>query len=211
MLTLSAIGAGPRFRADGLRAHNRAVTDQQLLEPCPQCGSAAAVHSISELAAMAQNQLSQLQQGYPAGPQQGYAAEPRSGPVPGYAAEPRSGPLPGSWRGRSAYLDDNPAEDDIGQAVADIALGAAARFIGRAVSRRVQKTYTERVLPTLTSRGETMLREQIAIAEQHPDIRACLTDKVIFLAGGSRVLPMPNLASVTLEQADALVARLRDG
>jgi hypothetical protein len=56
-----------------------------------------------------------------------------------------------------------------------------------------------------------MLREQIAIAERHPDLRACLNDQVIFLAGGSRALPMPDLASVTREQADAMVASLRDG
>jgi hypothetical protein len=35
---------------------------------------------------------------------------------------------------------------------------------------------------------------------------------VVFLAGGSRVLPMPSLArGLTLEQADAMVAQLRNG
>jgi hypothetical protein len=34
----------------------------------------------------------------------------------------------------------------------------------------------------------------------------------VFLAGGSRVLPMAGLTgTLTVEQADALVARLRDG
>ncbi len=57
-----------------------------------------------------------------------------------------------------------------------------------------------------------MLREQIAIAERHPDLRACLTDKVIFLAGGHRVLPMASVTGrLTVEQSDAVVARLRDG
>jgi hypothetical protein len=57
-----------------------------------------------------------------------------------------------------------------------------------------------------------MLREQIAIAERYPDLRACLTDDVIFLAGGSRVVPMSGLTrGITLEQADAVVARLRQG
>jgi len=67
------------------------------------------------------------------------------------------------------------------------------------------------VVPAMAARQEAVLREQIAIAERHPDLRACLTDQVVFLAGGSRVMPMPNLANVTLEQADVLVARLRDG
>ena len=40
---------------------------------------------------------------------------------------------------------------------------------------------------------------------------ACLNDQVIFLTGGGRTLPMPNLMTVTVEQADAMVARLRDG
>ena len=63
----------------------------------------------------------------------------------------------------------------------------------------------------MAAKQEEMLRTQIAIAERHPDLRACLTDQVVFMAGGSRVMPMPNLANVTLEQADVLVARLRDG
>jgi hypothetical protein len=67
------------------------------------------------------------------------------------------------------------------------------------------------VRPTLAAKQEEMLRTQIAIAERHPDLRACLTDQVIFLAGGSRVLPMAGvIGTLTLEQSDALVARLRD-
>ena len=91
-------------------------------------------------------------------------------------------------------------------------MGAAAKFIGRAIGRRVQRTYNERVAPAMAARQEAMLREQIAIAERHPDLRACLADQVIFLAGGDRVLPMAGVTrGITLEQADALVARLRDG
>ena len=49
------------------------------------------------------------------------------------------------------------------------------------------------------------------VLERHPDLRACLTDQVVFLAGGSRVLPMAGLIGrLTLEQSDALVAQLRD-
>jgi hypothetical protein len=185
------------------------VSDEQLTQPCPQCGSAAAVHSIGELAAMARSRLNQAQQGASPGPQQGWEAEPQAGPLPGYAGQPRPGTMPGSWQGARDY--GNPLSDGIDQAIADVALGAAARFIGRAVSRRVQQTVNQRVLPTIAGQQETMLREQIAIAERHPDIRACLTDKVIFLAGGSRVLPIPNLTALTLQQSDALVAQLRDG
>jgi hypothetical protein len=58
---------------------------------------------------------------------------------------------------------------------------------------------------------QAMLQQQIAVAERYPDLRACMTDKVVFLAGGAAVAPMPNLATVTLQQADALVAQLRQG
>jgi hypothetical protein len=154
----------------------------------------------------------------PPGPPPGYAAEPRPGPpgppgpVPGYAAEPRSGP-PGRWPGRGSRLPDNPIGDGLSleDDIAGVALNAAARFIGRAISRRVQRTVSEQVLPTLAARQEATLRAQIEIAGRHPDLRACLTDQVVFLAGGSRALPMPPLTALTVEQADALVARLRDG
>jgi hypothetical protein len=198
-------------------------------DPCPQCGSTANVHSISELAALAQMQLDKLPGGAPAqpgAPQEGWNAEPRSGPVPGWGAEPQAGPPPGGgglgggglgggglgggWAGRTRdYYDDSPA-DAIDQAIADVALGAAARFIGRAVAKRVQRTVNERVMPALAQR-QNVLREQIAIAQQHPDIRACMTDHVVFLAGGSRAVPIPNLGTLTMQQADALVAQLRQG
>ncbi len=96
---------------------------------------------------------------------------------------------------------------------------AATKFIGRAIGRRVKRAYDERVAPAMAARQqamagrqEAMLREQIAIAERHPDLRACLNDQVIFLAGGSRVLPMSSVTGgITIEQADALVVQLRNG
>jgi hypothetical protein len=100
---------------------------------------------------------------------------------------------------------------DFGDDIAGIALGAASQFLGRAMSRRLQRAVSDKVMPTMMAKRQEMLQQQIAIAERHPDLRACLTDKVIFLAGGSGVLPMPNLMTVTVEQSDALVAQLRNG
>ena len=77
------------------------------------------------------------------------------------------------------------------------------------MGRRVQQAYTERAGPAMSAQQEAMLAQQVAIAARHPDVRACLTDHVIFLAGGDRVLPMPRLDTLTAEQADALVAQLR--
>ena len=88
-------------------------------------------------------------------------------------------------------------------------MGMAARFIGRAISRKMQDKINQ-ALPAMMAKQEAMLREQIAIAERHPGLRACLTDQVIFLAGGSRTIPMKGvMANLTVEQADAVVAQLR--
>ena len=182
---------------------------------CPQCGSASGVHSIEELAAMARARLGQIQ-GPGAGPQPGYAAGPQPGygaGQPGWAAEPQAGPLPGRGGRQRSYSQPSDIGGDLsfGDDVAGAVLGMAGRFIGRSIGRRVQDKLAQQVVPAMAARQEAVLREQIAIAERHPDLRACLTDQVVFLAGGSRVMPMPNLANVTLEQADVLVARLRDG
>lgn len=202
------------------------MTDGQVEAVCPQCGSAAAVHSIEELAALARARLGGQQQGYAAPQQQGYAAEPQQGPLPGWAQQPRSGPppgprsgpLPGGWqdgnRGRPTVSSgsDSSFGDSLGDDLAGAALSAAAGLIGRAIGRRVQRTFNDQVLPALAAKHEAMAREQIAIAERHPDLRACMTDQVVFLAGGSRVLPLANVSpTLTIEQSDALVARLRDG
>jgi len=95
--------------------------------------------------------------------------------------------------------------------MAGLVMEAATKFIGGAISRRMKRAYDERVAPAIAARGQGMLHEQIAIAERYPDLRACLNDQVIFLAGGSRTVPMSSLTGFTLEQADAVVARLRDG
>jgi hypothetical protein len=209
-----------QFPSEQVTTGGQVPTGGQATDPCPQCGSTANVHSIGELAAIAQMQLDKLGAGGPqqgAG-QQGWNAEPRSGPVPGWAGEPQAGPPPGTggwaggggWAGRTRdYYDDSPV-DAVDQAIANVALGAAARFIGRAVAKRVQQTVNDRVMPVLAQRQD-LLRQQIAIAQQHPDIRACMTDHVIFLAGGSRTLPMPNLGTITTQQADTLVAQLSQG
>ncbi len=146
------------------------------------------------------------QSGFPAAPPPGYPPGGWQGPPPGYTPQQRPGPRSSrSWEGSG---DGTSLGDD----VADVVLTAATKFIGRAISRRVKRAYNERVLPTMAARQEAMLRDQIAIAERHPDLRACLTDQVIFLAGGSRVLPMATVTGgLTLEQSDAVVAQLRNG
>ena len=198
---------------------------------CPQCGNTDAVHSIQELATLARARMGQQepmgpQPGMPAQPQQGTQAQPgwSAEPQGGWAAEPVAGPLPTPGSRRSGYQLRNYSSgdtsfggsivEDIAGAVLGAATGAAAKFLSRQVGRRMQDRLTQQVIPAMAAKQQnlqTMLQTQIAIAERHPDLCACLNDQVIFLTGGSRTLPMPNLMTVTVEQADAMVARLRDG
>ena len=120
---------------------------------------------------------------------------------------------PGNWPRSSGMSSDSPSDAlaSLGDDIAGAAMGAAARFIGRKIGRKVQDRL-EQAMSTVAAKQQDTLQQQIAIAERHPDLRACLTDKVVFLAGGSRTVPMPDLGpTLTVERADALVAQLRDG
>jgi hypothetical protein len=195
------------------------------------------VHSIQELAALARMRLGEQgtattpppgaaapQPGWaaepqPMGQQPGWAAEPKPigpqsvqppTPQPGWAAQPRPTGGGGGWTGSSGVSGSSPSDalSSLGDDIAEAAMGAAARFIGRKIGRRAQDRF-DQAMSAVAAKQETVLRQQIAIAERHPGLRACLTDSVIFLAGGSRVLPMPNLSTITVEQSDALVAQLQ--
>ena len=203
-------------------AHNGPVNGGQAGAVCPTCGTTAAVHSIQELADMARMALGEQgnpaqQQGWagqpqPGAPQQpGWAAQPQAGPMPGYGGQPRSGPLPGSRPGGRPTLSSGYTRDpldQLGEDVAGMAMGAVAGFLGRAISRRVQNAAAQG-MSSIAAQRQEQLRPQIAIAERHPDLCACLNDGVIFVAGGRRALPMPDLNTVTIPQADALAAQLR--
>lgn len=208
------------------------MTDGQPGDVCPQCGSTASVISVAELVAQTESRLNAQQQpGSQSGPG-GRGGQQEQGPTPGWAQEPTSGSVQGGWqdgggggwqgggwqggggggwRGDSGYRDYGPG-GSVGDDIAGLALGAASRFIGRAIGRRVERAMTEKILPAMQARGQQALATQMAIAQRYPGLRACLTDKVIFLAGGSRTAPMDNVnfSTVTLEQADTLVTSLRD-
>jgi len=165
------------------------------------------VHSIQELAALATSRLSQASPAPPqAGPARGWEAEPRPGPLPGPGG---FGGVRNTWAYDTRTVGSNPL-DALGEDIAGAAMSAAMGLAARAISRRVERAMTERVVPTVMARQQTVLQTQLEIAQRHPDLCACLTDKVMFLAGGSRVLPLPNLMTVTVEQADQMVAQLRD-
>jgi len=187
--------------------HNGAVNYYQPTAACPRCNNTADVHAISELADMARMQLGQAPQA-PAGAQQGG--------VPGWAQQPTTAPIPdpygypgqgGGYRqNRIPGPDSFSPVDDIAGAV----VSEAFKFIGRRVGRRLQQTAAQ-AQSTLAARNAEVLQTQIAIADKYPELRACLKDSVVFLAGGQSVLPMPNLQTLTMEQADGMVATLRSG
>jgi hypothetical protein len=241
---------------------------------CPQCGSAAPVHSIEEWAAMAQANMGHQWQsgapmpGYPAAPapqpgdpsapQPAYpsASQPGPGPQsgfpdpsqyqqsgfpdpshyqqpgsPGGSPQPPPGPAdpqptyqagpqpdvlagPESWQGqpppRRRSWDTGSAADTFEEAIGEAVLGAATKAIGRVIGRKMRQAYNERIVPAMAARQETALNQRVAIAQRHPDLRACLNDQVVFLVGGTRVLPLASAMQVrTVEQSDALVAQLR--
>jgi hypothetical protein len=147
------------------------------------------------------------------GPAPGY-----QGPPPGYQGLPPGyqGPdYPNNRRGRPTMNSD--FVDDPVQEIANTVLGAAFKFAGRSIGKRMQRAYEERIGPALEARAAQARQqwqqsrdEQAAIVERYPDLRGCLRDQVVFLDGGSRSVPISEIhMPVTLAAADALVNRLR--
>ena len=121
---------------------------------------------------------------------------------------------PESWQSqpppRRRVWDTGSAADSFEDAIGEAVLGAATKAIGRVIGRKMRQAYNERVVPAMAARQEAVLSDRVAIAQRHPDLRACLRDQVVFLVGGTRVLPLASAMRVrTVEQSDALVAQLR--
>lgn len=184
---------------------------------CPQCGSGAQVRTVAEIFDMLNGMQDQAMQRGPQAQQQGPYGD---GQGYEFAGEGYSdyGPA-GTRSGRSGNFD-NPllgAGGDIGGDITDAVMGTAFRFVGRAIGKRVQKTIQERVVPAMQARAaqaqqqwQQSRTDQAAIVAKYPDLRGCLHDQVVFLEGGSHVVPISEIQMpVTLVQADAVVDRLR--
>lgn len=146
--------------------------------------------------------------GFPTQPYQ----PPSSGPAPGY-----QGPdYPNSQRPRPTF-DADFGGDDLAQDIAGAVLGAAFKFGGRGIGKRMQKAYEERIGPAIQARAAQARQQwqpspddQAAIVQRYPDLRGCMRDQVVFLEGGSRTVPITEIRMpITLTQADAIVDRLR--
>lgn len=184
---------------------------------CPRCGSGAQVRTVAELFDMlngmqdqAMQRAQQAQQQGPYGDGQGYA----------FAGEGYSDYGPAGTRTSNPRDFDNPLFDaggDIGGDITNAVMGTAFRFVGRAIGKRVQKTIQERVVPAMQAKAaqaqqqwQQSKTDQAAIIAKYPDLRGCMHDQVVFLEGGSGVVPISEIhMPVTLTQADALVDRLR--
>ena len=168
---------------------------------CPRCGSSAEVRTVREL-------FDLLNSAQDDAMQRAYQARQQGPGYPDYPDYP-------SGRNRRTY-DGNPY-DDPGQEIANAVLSTAFRFVGKAIGRRVQRAYEERVVPAFEAKAaeaqqqwQQSRAEQATIVERYPDLRGCMRDQVVFLEGGSRVVPIAEIhMPVTLTQADALVDRLR--
>jgi hypothetical protein len=153
----------------------------------------------------------------PAEPQPSQQPGYQPGPTPpGYQPGPTPQYLPGpeSWQSqpppRRRSWDTGSDASNIEDAIGEAVLGAATKAIGRVIGRKMRQAYNERIVPAMAARQEAVLNDRVAIAQRHPDLRACLKDQVVFLVGGTRVLPLASAMRVrTVEQSDALVAQLR--
>jgi hypothetical protein len=149
------------------------------------------------------------------------AGSQAQGPAPGYQGPDYPGyqgpDYPNSRRSRPTMDSGVGFGDDPVQDIANAVLGAAFKFGGRGIGKRIQRAYEEKIGPALEARAAQARQqwqgsrdEQAAIVERYPDLRGCLRDQVVFLDGGSRSVPITEIRMpVTLAQADALVNRLR--
>src|ERR1700722_13702271 len=157
---------------------------------------------------------------YQAGPQPsqqpGYPGGPPPAQPPGYQPGPQPDVLAGpeSWQAqpprRPRIRDVTSGADTFEDAIGEAVLGAATKAIGRVIGRKMRQAYNERIVPAMAARQEAVLNERAAIAQRHPDLRACLRDQVVFLVGGTRFLPLGSSNAVAAgQEAGAPVAQLR--
>jgi hypothetical protein len=196
---------------------------------CPQCGSSAEVRTVGELFDMMngmQDQAMQRAQGMQQGPYPGQGGPGGyTGPVGAggqgevYAGGYSESTAPGGgtpYRNRPSY-DNDSFTGDIGQDIAGAVLGGATRFLGRAIGKKIQKTFEERVVPAMQAKAAQQQQQwqdsradQAAIIAKYPDLRGCTKDQVVFFEGGSRVVPLSEIKMpVTMASADAVASKLR--
>ncbi len=183
------------------------------------------VREMLDMMTMARDQAMQRAQGQGFNvPGAGPGGAPGAGPGrPGFRVlgegESPDAPRPGHWRTpqsrrnrRGPDFDFEPTgniAEDIGEDIAGAALAAGMGMLGRAIGKRVQKTFEERVIPAVQQRTAQAQQEMEQVAARYPELRVCQHDQVVFLEGGQATVPLSEIKMpVTMAQADAVVARL---
>jgi hypothetical protein len=155
---------------------------------CPSCGTSDEVRTIQQLFDLLNSVQDDATQ---------------------QAEQLRQAPRPSPPPQRDTDDLQNPAQQEPAQQIANLVLDTAGHFIGKAIGKRVNRTYEERISPALEEQqsraGEQSRQEQAAIIERHPDLRGGMRDQVLFVVGGTRVAPFTDVMPITLAHADALV------
>jgi hypothetical protein len=190
---------------------------------CPQCGSNADVRTVGEMFDMLNSMQDQAMQRAQQGTQQGPYPPGQGAPGGPGGSEVYAGGYsdynqgqPSQYRNRQSY-DRDMFTGNIGEDAASAAVEAMTGFLGRAIGKKMQKAFQERVVPAMQARAaqaqqqmQQSRAEQGAIVQKYPDLRGCMKDNVVFLAGGSRYVPISEIRMpVTMASADALVNRLQ--
>lgn len=159
---------------------------------CPACGQQATVRSLAQMLAAS---------GQGIGPG-----------VRAWAERPSPDAPLSDWSGESSALGESGGGADLGQSVFDFAMAAGAYVLHRTVGRKM-KGYVRDRLPAAESKLQARYRQQLELAERYPDLRVCIVDQVVFVMGGSRVVPLARLQGRRPADLDAamsaLVAELR--
>ncbi|HEY6276860.1 MAG TPA: hypothetical protein VIX86_11070 [Streptosporangiaceae bacterium] len=129
------------------------------------------------------------------------------------AERPPASGKPFDWTGEDSALGESGGGADLGQSLFDFAVASTAYLLRQTVGRRLKQYYRERLLPEAGEAREAHRRNQLQLAERYPDLRVCISDQMIFVAGGSRAIPLDRLARHRPADLDAaigaLVAELR--
>jgi hypothetical protein len=183
--------SGPGIASDPLPArpvHTATVDAGDEPAVCPSCGTSDQVRTVQQLFDLLHGVQAEAQQ---------RADQASQAPRPPRRTEPV---------GIDLQFQD---QAEPSQQMANSVLETAGHFLGKAIGKRVHQTYQDRILPALDEQAEHSRQEQATIVERHPDLRGCMRDQVLFVAGGTRVVPMADAMPITLAHTDALVEQLR--
>jgi hypothetical protein len=183
---------------------------------CPQCGSSADVRTVRELFDIMNAGGAQAFQRFN---EQSGAPNADDDNYNHYNVE---GSRSRSRKGRSKKWERAGLAADVLSDPGGAVVGAALGFAGRAIGRGVKKVVNEQVVPAMQAKAAQAQAakaeqqfaqaqaDQDAIVAGYPELRACMKDQVVFLDGGSRTVPISEIARpATLTQADAVMSRLR--